>query len=168
MSLPHQIGAISGTQLTMESTVGASSEAHSSTTVGAFWRSPGQRNNLRVSVQPESDRVSVSPSPPLSPRVGGVMNVAAQALMTPRTEEDVIDWEHVAGGVQGKEEKGKGVPVYVMMPLDSVTWNHSVNRKKAMNASLQALKSAGVEGIMMDVWWGLVETERPGEYNWGG
>jgi beta-amylase len=24
------------------------------------------------------------------------------------------------------------------------------------NASLQALKSAGVEGIMMDVWWGLV------------
>lgn len=95
------------------------------------------------------------------------MSVAAQALMTPRTEEDVIDWEHVTGGVQGKE-KGKGVPVYVMMPLDSVTWNHSVNRKKAMSASLQALKSAGVEGIMMDVWWGLVETERPGEYNWGG
>lgn len=36
-----------------------------------------------------------------------------------------------------------------------------------MNASLQALKSAGVEGIMMDVWWGLVERE-PGSYNWGG
>ncbi|KAL3628060.1 Beta-amylase 1, chloroplastic [Castilleja foliolosa] len=55
-----------------------------------------------------------------------------------------------------------------MMPLDSVTWNHTVNRKKAMNASLQALKSAGVEGIMMDVWWGLVEGEKPGVYNWGG
>ncbi|KAJ0954258.1 putative beta-amylase [Helianthus annuus] len=31
-----------------------------------------------------------------------------------------------------------------------------------------ALKSAGVEGVMMDVWWGLVEREAPGEYNWGG
>ena len=24
------------------------------------------------------------------------------------------------------------------------------------------------EGVMMDVWWGLVEREKPGEYNWGG
>ncbi|CAN1283165.1 Beta-amylase 1, chloroplastic [Linum perenne] len=55
-----------------------------------------------------------------------------------------------------------------MMPLDSVTMNNSMNRKKAMNVSLQALKSAGVEGIMIDVWWGLVEREAPGVYNWGG
>ena len=37
----------------------------------------------------------------------------------------------------------------MMMPLDSVTMNNTVNRRKAMNASLQALKNAGVEGIMM-------------------
>ena len=37
-----------------------------------------------------------------------------------------------------------------------------------MNASLQALKSARVEGIMMDVWWGLVEKEAAKSYNWGG
>ena len=49
--------------------------------------------------------------------------------------------------------------LFVMMPLDSVTMNNTMNRKKAMNVSLQALKSAGVEGIMMDVWWGLVEKE---------
>ena len=55
-----------------------------------------------------------------------------------------------------------------MMPLDSVTMNNAVNRWKAMNTSLQALKSAGVEGIMMDVWWGLVEREAAGSYNWGG
>ncbi|OMO95291.1 Glycoside hydrolase, family 14B, plant [Corchorus olitorius] len=54
------------------------------------------------------------------------------------------------------------------MPLDSVTNGHTMNRKKAMNASLHALKSAGVEGIMIDVWWGLVEREAPGAYNWGG
>ena len=55
-----------------------------------------------------------------------------------------------------------------MMPLDSVTMNNAVNRWKAMNTSLQALKSAGVEGIMMDVWWGLVEREAAGLYSWGG
>lgn len=66
------------------------------------------------------------------------------------------------------EEKTAGVPVYVMMPLDSVTMGNTVNRRKAMKASMMALKSAGVEGIMMDVWWGLVEREAAGEYNWGG
>jgi hypothetical protein len=35
-------------------------------------------------------------------------------------------------------DKGKGVPVYVMMPLDSVTMNNTEPRK-AINASLQAL-----------------------------
>ncbi|KAL0388293.1 UNVERIFIED_CONTAM: Beta-amylase 1, chloroplastic [Sesamum radiatum] len=170
MSLPHQIGAISGSPLAADAG-GVSGEAPSSATVSAVWRAPAT-TNLRVSVQKtgmEMDRVS--PSPPLSPVRGGLrpdLSVAAQALMSaPVTTEDVQDREYVVGGISHKEDK-KGVPVYVMMPLDSVTWNHTVNRKKAMNASLQALKSAGVEGIMMDVWWGLVEGEKPGEYNWGG
>ncbi|KAH6816123.1 beta-amylase 1 [Perilla frutescens var. frutescens] len=168
MSLPHQIGAISGAPLAGDSG-GASAEAPSSATVSAVWRSPAA-SNLRVSVQNTSEADRVSPSPPLSPRRGGVrpdLSVAAQALMTaPASAEEVEDREYVAGGAQAKDRKG--VPVFVMMPLDSVTWNHTVNRKKAMNASLQALKSAGVDGIMMDVWWGLVEGKKPGEYNWGG
>ncbi|KAG6428228.1 hypothetical protein SASPL_112479 [Salvia splendens] len=162
MSLPHQIGAISGAPLAADS-AGAAIEAPSSATVTAVWRSPAA-SNLRVSAV-DSDRIS--PSPPLSPRcVRPDLSVAAQALMSPATEvED--DREYVAGGgAQAKDRKG--VPVFVMMPLDSVTWNHTLNRKKAMNASLQALKSAGVEGIMVDVWWGLVEGEKPGEYNWAG
>lgn len=61
-----------------------------------------------------------------------------------------------------------GVPVYVMLPLDSVSLNNTVCRKKAMNASLLALKSAGVEGVMLDVWWGIVEKDGPGKYNWAG
>lgn len=31
---------------------------------------------------------------------------------------------------------------------------------------LDQLKSAGVEGISTDIWWGLVEGEKPGQYNW--
>jgi beta-amylase len=66
------------------------------------------------------------------------------------------------------QDKGKGVPVYVMMPLDSVAMDKTVNQSKAMSARLQKLKSAGVEGVMMDVWWGLVERDAPRAYNWGG
>lgn len=70
-----------------------------------------------------------------------------------------------------EEEKGgkrRGVPVFVMMPLDSVKMENKVNRRKTVEVSFQAMKGAGVEGVMVDVWWGLVEKERPGEYNFGG
>lgn len=57
--------------------------------------------------------------------------------------------------------------MYVMLPLDSINpSNSTVNRRRAMDASLLALKSAGVEGVMMDVWWGIVEKDGPGCYNW--
>ncbi|XP_055813792.1 beta-amylase 1, chloroplastic [Solanum dulcamara] len=170
MSMPHQIGALSGTSLTAE-TDGVSCEvlAKGSSATSAMWRTP--MTNLKVSVQKtgaEIDRVSPSPSPPMSPMLGGGMrpdlSVACQALMETH-EVEVTEREHK---VRNSSEKEKGVPVFVMMPLDSVKMDHTVNRKKAMNASLQALKSAGVEGIMMDVWWGLVERDAPGEYNWGG
>jgi beta-amylase len=43
-----------------------------------------------------------------------------------------------------------------------------VNRARALNASMMALRSAGVEGIMADVWWGLVERDGPMKYDWEG
>ncbi|KAG5061344.1 hypothetical protein AAZX31_01G189900 [Glycine max] len=58
------------------------------------------------------------------------------------------------------------VPVFVMLPLDTVTMGGTLNKPRAMNASLMALKSAGVEGVMVDAWWGLVEKEGPLKYNW--
>ncbi|OMO70111.1 Glycoside hydrolase, family 14B, plant [Corchorus capsularis] len=60
------------------------------------------------------------------------------------------------------------VPVYVMLPLDTVTLGGNLNKPRAMNASLMALKSAGVEGVMVDAWWGLVEKDGPLKYNWEG
>ncbi|KAJ7544248.1 hypothetical protein O6H91_09G071500 [Diphasiastrum complanatum] len=59
-----------------------------------------------------------------------------------------------------------GVPVFVMLPLDSVNTNNQLTKRRALNASLLALKSAGVEGVMMDIWWGVVEKDRPREYRW--
>ena len=60
------------------------------------------------------------------------------------------------------------VPVFVMLPLDTVTLGGNLNKPRAMNASLMALKSAGVEGVMVDAWWGLVEKDGPMKYNWEG
>ncbi|KAF2316281.1 hypothetical protein GH714_041622 [Hevea brasiliensis] len=60
------------------------------------------------------------------------------------------------------------VPVFVMLPLDAITLGGNLNKPRAMNASLMALKSAGVEGVMVDAWWGLVEKDAPLKYNWEG
>lgn len=37
-----------------------------------------------------------------------------------------------------------------------------------MAQSFRALAAAGVEGVVMEVWWGLVEREFPRSYNWQG
>lgn len=78
-------------------------------------------------------------------------------------------WEKVhapSSVVVHNHEDSKRVPVFVMLPLDTVTMGGNLNKPRAMNASLMALKSAGVEGVMVDVWWGLVEKDGPLKYNW--
>lgn len=39
-------------------------------------------------------------------------------------------------------------------------------RVKALTISLKALKLAGVHGIGVEVWWGIVERFSPFDYNW--
>nr|GMD62937.1 beta-amylase 1, chloroplastic [Ipomoea batatas] len=138
MSLAHQIGFISGTPLEVR-TESVTREAPAK---AAKTRTAGEARNLRISVQ----------------------NLAAKAVLRGGIPADlaVEREDHKMGS------RSRGVPVFVMMPLDSVKMDHTMNRKKAMNVSLQALKSAGVEGIMVDVWWGLVEKDSPREYNWAG
>ncbi|XP_061343944.1 beta-amylase 3, chloroplastic-like [Gastrolobium bilobum] len=76
-------------------------------------------------------------------------------------------WEKVhVPSVAHNHNDSMRVPVFVMLPLDTVTMGGNLNKPRAMNASLMALKSAGVEGVMVDVWWGLVEKEGPLKYNW--
>jgi beta-amylase len=58
------------------------------------------------------------------------------------------------------------VPIYVMLPTDTVTTVNTVRRVKALQAGLRALKLIGVEGVMMHIWWGVVEGEGPMMYNW--
>lgn len=59
-----------------------------------------------------------------------------------------------------------GVPVYVMLPLDTVSREGTLRSVHALEPRLVALKDAGVEGVMIDVWWGIVERCGPGRYDW--
>lgn len=65
-----------------------------------------------------------------------------------------------------------GCPVYVMLPLDTV-WVVEregkkvavLKREPALEIALHTLKQAGVEGVMVDVWWGIVERAGPKQYD---
>eukprot|EP00003_Mantamonas_plastica_P011673 TRINITY_DN2144_c0_g1_i1.p1 TRINITY_DN2144_c0_g1~~TRINITY_DN2144_c0_g1_i1.p1 ORF type:complete len:257 (+),score=27.80 TRINITY_DN2144_c0_g1_i1:58-771(+) len=63
--------------------------------------------------------------------------------------------------------RGAGVPVSVMMPLDLVSNSGVLNNPDGLKNQLQQLKSGGVDGVMTDVWWGIVERAGPQQYDWG-
>ncbi|XWS53723.1 hypothetical protein CRYUN_Cryun10bG0025000 [Craigia yunnanensis] len=178
LNLAHQIGTLAGTQIPTEVTTGEQPSS-AMASASAVWKSPAANIRCKTPNEmlsppmltpPLSPRSGANRSPFMSPMLRPDLSVACQAYATLAPLETAEDEEvsAVAWKEGGRKEEKKGVPVYVMMPLDSVTYGNTVNRKKAMNASLHALKSAGVEGIMIDVWWGLVEREAPGAYNWGG
>lgn len=57
------------------------------------------------------------------------------------------------------------VPVHVMLPLDAISNNNQLNNPSQLLSQLQQLQQVGTDGVMTDVWWGLVETT-PQVYNW--
>jgi len=163
LNLSHQLGVLAGTPI-------KSGEMTDSSLLSIS--PPSARMMTPKAMNRNYKAHGTDPSPPMSPILGATradLSVACKAFAVENgigTIEEQRTYRE--GGIGGKKEGGGGVPVFVMMPLDSVTMGNTVNRRKAMKASLQALKSAGVEGIMIDVWWGLVEKESPGTYNWGG
>ncbi|XP_022136332.1 beta-amylase-like [Momordica charantia] len=60
------------------------------------------------------------------------------------------------------------VPVYVMLPLGVVSSDNEVIDGEGLRQQLRKLRAAGVDGVMTDVWWGIVESKGPKQYNWKG
>ncbi|ELR16593.1 betaamylase [Acanthamoeba castellanii str. Neff] len=58
------------------------------------------------------------------------------------------------------------IPVNLMMPLDTITNDGALNDPQGIRQDLQQLKNGGVDGVMVDVWWGVVERAGPRRYNW--
>ncbi|KNA26072.1 hypothetical protein SOVF_000790 [Spinacia oleracea] len=61
-----------------------------------------------------------------------------------------------------------GVRLFVGLPLDTVSQYNTVNHERAMTAGLKALKLLGVDGVELPVWWGIVEKDNMGIYDWSG
>ncbi|CAN0855934.1 Inactive beta-amylase 9 [Linum grandiflorum] len=60
------------------------------------------------------------------------------------------------------------VRLFVGLPLDVVSECNSINHSRAIAAGLKALKLLGIEGVELPLWWGLVEKEGKGRYDWSG
>ncbi|KAK7402015.1 hypothetical protein VNO78_13949 [Psophocarpus tetragonolobus] len=58
------------------------------------------------------------------------------------------------------------VPVYVMLPLGVVTNDNVLEDRARLERQLKELHAAGVDGVMVDVWWGIVESKGPQRYDW--
>lgn len=72
-------------------------------------------------------------------------------------------------GSRTKSKPVDGVRLFVGLPLDIVSHDcKSINHTRAIAAGLKALKLLGVEGVELPVWWGIVEKDSMGEYDWSG
>ncbi|PSS14432.1 Beta-amylase [Actinidia chinensis var. chinensis] len=58
------------------------------------------------------------------------------------------------------------VPVYVMLPLEVITVDNALKNKNGLEKQLKELRTAGVDGVMVDVWWGIVESKGPKQHDW--
>ncbi|GMJ13019.1 BETA-AMYLASE 5, beta-amylase 6 [Hibiscus trionum] len=58
------------------------------------------------------------------------------------------------------------VPVYVMLPLGVISNDNVFEDRPKIERQLKELRAAGVDGVMVDVWWGIVESNGPKQYDW--
>ncbi|KAL5731005.1 beta-amylase [Ranunculus cassubicifolius] len=58
------------------------------------------------------------------------------------------------------------VPVYVMLPLGVVSPSNILENKEKIESQLKQLRSSDVDGVMVDVWWGIIESKGPKQYDW--
>ncbi|KAL3499188.1 hypothetical protein ACH5RR_038281 [Cinchona calisaya] len=99
------------------------------------------------------------------------LNASSSSSFTPSNGfefDDDLQYE-LQHGVSMSHRRRRGLPVFVTLPLDVINpASGQMRRSKAMVQSFRALATAGVEGVVMEVWWGLVERDSPGVYNWRG
>ncbi|KNA20074.1 hypothetical protein SOVF_055720 [Spinacia oleracea] len=60
------------------------------------------------------------------------------------------------------------VPIYVMLPLNTIDMNCELVDPQNLTEQLKVLKLNNVDGVMVDCWWGIVEAVGPQKYNWSG
>ncbi|KAG0582771.1 hypothetical protein KC19_3G084900 [Ceratodon purpureus] len=72
-------------------------------------------------------------------------------------EEEVVERDYTGT---------KHVPIFVMLPLGVINCRNQIDNPEGLINDLNALKRIGVDGVMVDCWWGLVEAKGPKMYDW--
>lgn len=111
----------------------------------------------------------------------GVRDVRASVVNTDTAIETTLEEKKLVEEVSKTEPDRKMVeepernfagtpyiPIYVMLPLGVITEQNEVDNPEKLLEDLKTLKSADVDGVMVDCWWGLVESENPQTYDWSG
>ncbi|XP_075073971.1 beta-amylase 2, chloroplastic [Nicotiana tabacum] len=60
------------------------------------------------------------------------------------------------------------IPVYVMLPMGIINMECEIVDANNLVNQLKILKSAKVDGVVVECWWGIVEAHTPQRYNWSG
>lgn len=55
-----------------------------------------------------------------------------------------------------------------LVQLGTINHDNQVADYEDFKQKFKALKAAGVDGVMVDCWWGLVEGKAPQHYEWSG
>ncbi|KAH7438282.1 hypothetical protein KP509_04G008700 [Ceratopteris richardii] len=63
-------------------------------------------------------------------------------------------------------DKGKCFVGTLYTSLDTITMDNEISNVDLLHANLHALRTAHVDGLMVDVWWGIVEKDGPKCYDW--
>lgn len=146
------------------------------------------------SIRHSKQRTKVLAAPVSSRRIDETQNVVEQSTFTSRPdfEEDLEihrlllenkqrikipeaneeRWDVRPPDQEAEASVAQGCPVYVMLPLDTVGTVERdgkcvsvLKKERALEIALHTLRHAGVEGVMVDVWWGIVERAGPQQYD---
>ncbi|WOL04907.1 beta-amylase-like isoform X4 [Canna indica] len=89
----------------------------------------------------------------------------SQAVSTSDAPTKLPDFE--TNSLTDKEKMlSNYIPVFVMLPLDVISVNNTLAKPTELREHLQQLRDAEVDGVMVDVWWGIVEGDGPKCYKW--
>ncbi|OIT07319.1 beta-amylase 2, chloroplastic [Nicotiana attenuata] len=95
----------------------------------------------------------------------------------PARDEHSINWpsyDHpkVVDATPGFQERDftatPYIPVYVMLPMGIINMECEIVDTNNLVNRLKILKSANVDGVVVECWWGIVEAHAPERYNWNG
>ncbi|XP_050386415.1 LOW QUALITY PROTEIN: beta-amylase 2, chloroplastic [Argentina anserina] len=139
------------------------------------WR---QSNEFKTTVPKQSFSPGFWGSPEFGTRrlrvvvVGGGKHRSLAVVSAEGSVVDSVGDEQVAEAAQMVQERDftgtPYVPIYVMLPLGVINMNSEVVEPEVLMDQLRELKSVGVDGVMVDCWWGIVEVHNPQVYNWSG